>query len=103
MCSRIVVRARWVSWACTATDSATPRTRGRGPAVDLWETVGRIEAPTLLQYGGVSRVVNEELAKRMASTMPRCQIERIENAGHALFTDQPDAFAASIGRFLAGA
>jgi pimeloyl-ACP methyl ester carboxylesterase len=51
----------------------------------------------------VSRVVNEELAKRMASTMPRCQIERIENAGHALFTDQPDAFAASIGRFLAGA
>lgn len=79
------------------------RTRGRGPAVDLWETVGRIEAPTLLQYGGVSRVVNEELAKRMASTMPRCQIERIENAGHALFTDQPDAFAASIGRFLAGA
>lgn len=78
------------------------RTRGRGPAVDLWETVRRIEAPTLLQYGDVSRVVNEELAQRMASTMPRCRIERIEGAGHALFTDQPDAFAASVGRFLAG-
>jgi pimeloyl-ACP methyl ester carboxylesterase len=79
------------------------RTRGRGPAVDLWETVKRIAAPTLLQYGDVSQVVNEELAQRMASTMPRCRIERIEGAGHALFTDRPDAFAASVGRFLESA
>lgn len=76
------------------------RTRGRGPGVDLWDTVKRIEAPTLLQYGDVSRVVDAALAERMAATMPRCRIERIEGAGHALFTDQPDAFAASVGRFL---
>jgi pimeloyl-ACP methyl ester carboxylesterase len=76
------------------------RTRGAAPAVDLWETVRRIGAPTLLQYGAVSQVVNEALAQRMASTMPDCRIERIENAGHALFTDQPDAFAASVGRFV---
>ena len=76
------------------------RTRGAAPAVDLWSTVGRIEAPTLLQYGAVSRVVDEPLAQRMAATMPRCRIERIDEAGHALFTDQPDAFATSVGRFL---
>jgi pimeloyl-ACP methyl ester carboxylesterase len=79
------------------------RTRGAGPAVDLWETVRRICAPTLLQYGDVSQVVNEELAQRMAATMPRCRIERIDGAGHALFTDQPDAFAASVGRFVQSA
>ena len=78
------------------------RTRSR-PAGDLWETVKRIQAPTLLQYGDVSRVVDTALAERMAATMPRCRIERIEGAGHALFTDQPDAFAASVGRFLAAA
>jgi pimeloyl-ACP methyl ester carboxylesterase len=27
-------------------------------------------------------------------------VERIEGAGHALFTDQPEAFAASVERFL---
>jgi pimeloyl-ACP methyl ester carboxylesterase len=75
--------------------------RARGAATDLWRTVERIEAPTLLQYGSVSRVVDEPLAQRMAAVMPRCRIERIDNAGHALFTDQPDAFAASVGRFLA--
>ena len=79
------------------------RTRGAAPAVDLWETVRRIATPTLLQYGGVSRVVDRSLAERMAATMPDCRIERIENAGHALFTDQPDAFAASVGRFVEAA
>ncbi|MES3014400.1 MAG: hypothetical protein V4750_11840 [Pseudomonadota bacterium] len=42
------------------------------------------------------------LAERMAATMPRCSVERIERAGHALFTDQPDAFADSVRRFLFG-
>jgi pimeloyl-ACP methyl ester carboxylesterase len=36
----------------------------------------------------------------MRTAMPRCQLERIASAGHALFTDQPDAFATSVGRFL---
>jgi pimeloyl-ACP methyl ester carboxylesterase len=76
------------------------RTRGRGPQVDLWDTVRTIQAPTLLQYGAVSQVVTPELAQRMQATMARCTVERIEGAGHALFTDQPDAFAASLGRYL---
>jgi pimeloyl-ACP methyl ester carboxylesterase len=46
-------------------------------------------------------VVNHELAARLAETMPRCTVERIEGAGHGLFTDQPEAFAQSVERFLA--
>jgi len=76
------------------------RTRGRSPQVDLWDTARAIEAPTLLQYGAVSQVVSPELAQRMQATMARCRVQRIEAAGHALFTDQPDAFARSVGDFM---
>ncbi|HYH43556.1 MAG TPA: alpha/beta hydrolase [Burkholderiales bacterium] len=71
------------------------------PGMDLWSLVSAVATPTLLQYGSDSDVVNETLAVRLRSTMPRCTVERIENAGHGLFTDQPDAFAASVERFIA--
>ena len=74
--------------------------RRRPAPVDLWGMVKVIPIPTLLQYGGESDVVNPELAARMATTMPRCTVERVEDAGHGLFTDQPDAFAKSVERFL---
>lgn len=73
----------------------------RRPAtIDLWSAVKSVATPTLLQYGSESDVVNPELAARLAATMPRCSVERIEGAGHGLFTDQPDAFATSVERFL---
>jgi pimeloyl-ACP methyl ester carboxylesterase len=75
--------------------------RRRSPSdPDLWGAVKSIPVPTLLQYGSHSDVVNAELAARMAETMPNCTVERIERAGHGLFTDQPDAFAQSVERFL---
>jgi pimeloyl-ACP methyl ester carboxylesterase len=70
--------------------------------LDLWEKVKTIPTPTLLQYGSHSNVVSPELAEQLRQIMPQCTVERIDNAGHALFTDQPDAFAASVGRFLGG-
>jgi pimeloyl-ACP methyl ester carboxylesterase len=75
--------------------------RGRPAPHDLWSMVRTVSTPTLLLYGSVSKVVTPELAQRMAETMPRCTVERIEDAGHALFTDQPEAFADSVERFLA--
>ena len=75
--------------------------RSRSAGIDLWSMVKSIPTPTLLQYGSHSNVVNSELAARMGETMPRCTVERIENAGHGLFTDQPEAFAESVERFLA--
>ena len=75
--------------------------RSRANAVDLWSAVKSIPTPTLLQYGSHSNVVSPELAARMGETMPRCTVERIEGAGHGLFTDQPEAFAQSVERFLA--
>ena len=68
--------------------------------VDLWSAMQSVPTPTLLLYGSHSNVVTPELAHRLGQTMPDCTVERVENAGHALFTDQPEAFATSVGRFL---
>jgi pimeloyl-ACP methyl ester carboxylesterase len=68
---------------------------------DLWEVIRTIACPALLLRGEYSRVVTPEIAERMGKDMPDCRVERIDRAGHALFTDQPEAFAASVERFLA--
>ena len=70
--------------------------------MDLWVAVRHTATPALLQYGSESDVVSAELATRLQETMPRCTVERFENAGHGLFTDQPEAFARSAERFLQG-
>ena len=67
---------------------------------NMWDVVKKITVPTLLLYGSHSNVVNKELAEQLAATMPNCTIQRIERAGHGLFTDQPEAFAEGVGRFL---
>ncbi len=67
---------------------------------DLWQAVETIECPALLLYGGDSRVVTPDIAGKVARVMANCRVERIENAGHALFTEQPEVFARSVGRFL---
>lgn len=79
-----------------------PQPRPGAREWDLWEVVPGIRSPTLLLHGEHSKVVSPEIAQRMGQVMPACRVERIDRAGHALFTDQPEAFAASVGRFLAG-
>ena len=69
--------------------------------IDLWSAMQSVPTPTLLLWGRHSNVVTPELAARLGQTMPNCVVERIDDAGHALFTDQPDAFAVSVERFLA--
>jgi pimeloyl-ACP methyl ester carboxylesterase len=68
--------------------------------VDMWAVVKSIPVPTLLMYGSHSNVVTPELAEQMGKTMPSCTVERVERAGHGLFTDQPEAFADGVERFL---
>ena len=67
---------------------------------DLWEAVKTISCPTLLLRGQHSKVVTPEIAARMSAEMTDCRQEEIADAGHALFTDQPAAFANSVWAFL---
>ena len=75
--------------------------RSQSSALDFWNIAKSIPVPTLLQYGSHSNVVTPELATRMGETMPNCTVERVEMAGHGLFTDQPEVFADNVERFLA--
>jgi pimeloyl-ACP methyl ester carboxylesterase len=77
-----------------------PQPRPREREWDLWEAIKAIACPTLLVHGAESKVVSSEIAGRMAEEMGDCRLERIERAGHALFTEQPTAFAESVARFL---
>lgn len=90
---------RWV-WKYDPSLGGRPQPRAGVREWDLWDVVKTIACPTLLLHGQLSRVVTPEIARRMADEMPRCRAERIDNAGHALFTDQPRAFAQSVARFL---
>lgn len=67
---------------------------------DLWEAVKTIACPTLLLRGQNSMVVTPEIGARMSAEMTDFRQEEIANAGHALFTDQPLAFAESMRGFL---
>jgi pimeloyl-ACP methyl ester carboxylesterase len=87
-------------WKYDPALSGPPLPRPGGREWDLWEVAARLACPTLLLYGEHSRVVSAEIAERMIRDMPNCRAERISGAGHALFTEQPEAFARSVARFL---
>ena len=36
----------------------------------------------------------------MSSEMPNCRVQRVRNAGHALFIDQPVVFYEEVNAFL---
>ena len=76
------------------------RTGARHPDVDLWKEIGRIPCPTLLLHGEHSQVVSPEIAQRMAEEMADCRAVQIDDAGHALFTEQPKTFAGEVSEFL---
>jgi len=89
------------TWKYDPALGGRPQPRAGTREWDLWEAVKTIRSPTLLLRGELSRVVPAEIAQRMGAEMQDCRVEQIDRAGHALFTDQPEAFAASVGRFLA--
>lgn len=60
----------------------------------------RIGVPTLVIHGDQDRLVPPENGRVIASRIPGARFELIRDAGHILITDQPEACAEAIGRFL---
>jgi non-heme chloroperoxidase len=61
--------------------------------------LGKIDKPTLIVYASdVANPAYEQMQKRISGS----RLERFENAGHALFVDQPDRFNALLDTFLKG-
>ena len=69
----------------------------------LWDADGRCEkiaAPTLVVTGLADRVVDPRNSDLLAARIPDARLEVIEGAGHVLFWERTEDFAALVEGFL---
>jgi pimeloyl-ACP methyl ester carboxylesterase len=80
-----------------------PSVKERRPQLDIdwWEVVRSITPPTLVLRGGESRVLDRDVAERMAKELPRGRFVEIPRAVHTLHEDNPEAVLAALRDFLA--
>ena len=69
--------------------------------VDWWAVVRAITPPTLVLRGEESRVLDRDVAERMARELPHGRLVEIPRAVHTLHEDNPDAVLAALMQFLA--
>ncbi|HEX8654164.1 MAG TPA: alpha/beta hydrolase [Allosphingosinicella sp.] len=71
------------------------------PAFDLWPALQALRGvPSLLVRGGLSDLLSEEVAQRMAEAIGTLQVATVPRVGHAPTLEEPEA-AAAIDRLLA--
>ena len=68
--------------------------------VDRTPVLAKIDKPLLVLASSSSAELAAQRA--IAAGVPGARIVVVEDAGHALFLDQPDAFAHALAAFLAG-
>ncbi|MBW3616976.1 MAG: alpha/beta hydrolase [Proteobacteria bacterium] len=75
-----------------------------GPAPDLWPIFTGLATgrPTLLIRGGISDLIDGEIAGRMQAAAPSMAYAEVPNVGHAPMLTEPEAQAA-MASFLDGA
>jgi N-formylmaleamate deformylase len=69
------------------------------PNPDYKQLVGKIDIPSLLLIGDRG-VVTSVVAEELQRLNPKMQVEQIQEAGHGLYLDQPERFAAIVKSFL---
>jgi pimeloyl-ACP methyl ester carboxylesterase len=67
---------------------------------DQWTRWREITVPTLVVRGAESDILSIEIAQRMLDEQPNAELVTIEDAGHTLTLDQPEAFVAVVGAWL---
>jgi len=67
-----------------------------------WRACANINVPTLLIRGAFSDILSPEVAQRMLETIPGAQFALVENSGHSVPLDAPDAFLSAARGFLTG-
>jgi pimeloyl-ACP methyl ester carboxylesterase len=63
----------------------------------------RITAPTLVLWADDDRVIPIEHGRRYAERIPDATLRVIEDCGHAMYFERPDAFADAVTEFLEAA
>jgi len=101
--TRLFVAA--LSLVALATPAAAAADDGSASRVDTppgeqWERWREIAVPTLVVRGAESDILSAEIAQRMLDEQPNAELVTIDDAGHTLTLDQPEAFVAVVGAWL---
>ncbi len=76
------------------------RLRGPDRDPDLEARLPTLTIPTLVLFGTVDRVIPPEMGHFYKELMPNCNLAFVYDAGHAISTDRPEAFAEIVADFL---
>jgi len=70
--------------------------------VPLWDRLGELGLPMLVIHGGrPSSMVKDEAVERYRAALPAVEVSRLPDAGHDLWSSDPDAYLAALRPFLA--
>ena len=67
---------------------------------DVYNRVGRRNIPVLLIWGRQDHVLPFENSDRVLAAIPTAELQVVENAGHNLNVENPDAFNSHLRNFL---
>ena len=66
----------------------------------LWESVAKIDCPTLVVRGSRSDIFAEETMDKMKTLIPECTTVTVERAGHLVAGDNPADFLVAVKELL---
>ena len=66
----------------------------------LWESVSKIDCPTLVVRGSRSDIFTEETMNKMKVVIPECTTVTVERAGHLVAGDNPSDFLVAVKGLL---
>ncbi|MCH7718362.1 MAG: alpha/beta hydrolase [Chloroflexi bacterium] len=78
-----------------------PRVSYHWRPTDLWEELPKVQAPVLIVRGGKSEVLPAEIAEPMRAAFSNAALVTIEESGHTVPEDAPQAFIEAVEGFLA--
>jgi pimeloyl-ACP methyl ester carboxylesterase len=82
------------------TQPLVQRLRGPDRDADLESRLPTLVTPTLVLFGTLDRVISPAMGRVYKELMPGCQLVFVYDAGHAISTERPEAFAEVVGDFL---
>jgi pimeloyl-ACP methyl ester carboxylesterase len=82
------------------TQPLVQRLRGPDRDADLESRLPTLVTPTLVLFGTEDRVIAPAMGRVYKELMPGCQLVFVYDAGHAISTERPEAFAEVVGDFL---
>lgn len=69
-------------------------------AFDVMDRIGEIRVPTLIVCGVEDHMTPRKYSEFLASKIPNARLEMIDNAGHQVMIEQPDAVNGALSEFV---